>query len=94
MNKLVILLNERLLRFGYAITVKKETNTMLKCYIFDLKDYVKIGGVKDYKNCLKMDVDYKKEDIVKMRDNFTLYSFVKREVKNYEIAKKLGMLRK
>jgi hypothetical protein len=93
-NTLVSLLNERLLKFGYGLTVKKETNTMLRCYIFDLNDYVKIGGVQDYKDCLKMDVDYKKEEIVKMRENFTLWDFVKREIKNYEMAKKLGMLRR
>lgn len=94
MNTLVSLLNENLEFLGYAITVKKETNTMLRCYIFDLSDCVKKGCIEDYRGCLKMDVDYKKEEIVKMRDNFTLFDFVKKEVKNFEMAKKLGMLRR
>jgi len=95
MNVLINKLNEKLKAYNLGCQVKKETMTLLHCYLYDLNDCIKVNNqVKDYRGCKKMDVDYKKKDLVAIIDNKSLDSFSKSERQNYDMANKLNMLRR
>lgn len=94
MNKLIEELNKKLKKYDLGCQVKKETITLLHCYLFELDDCKKISEhIKDYTGCKKLDVDYKKEDLCKLIEHNTLDSFCKKEKEAFEMAKKLNMLR-
>lgn len=94
MNELISKLNVELQKYNLGCVVKKETLTKFNCYLFDLNEYKIINGiVKDYTGCKKLDVTYTKQELVCIIDNGKLNSFSKREKENYDMAKRLNMLR-
>jgi hypothetical protein len=93
MNVLIQKLNKALEKYNLNCTIKKETNTLLDCYLYDINDYTKNGAIYDYRNCKKLDIKYKKDDLVKIIANNNLDSFAKGERKAYDMAKELNMLR-
>lgn len=93
MNELISKLNVELRKNNLGCVVKKETITLLHCYLYDLNEYTKCGIVKDYTGCKKLDVTYTKQELVCIIDNGKLNSFSKREKENYDMAKRLNMLR-
>ena len=50
-------------------------------------------NIKNYCGCKKLDVTYKKTDLVRLIENNTLNNFAERERANYDMAKRLNMLR-
>lgn len=93
MNVLIQKLNKALNKYDLDCAVKKETNTLLDCYLYDVNDYKIFSGCYDYRNCKKLDIKYKKDDLVKIIANNNLDSFAKGERKAYDMAKELNMLR-
>ena len=94
MNILIEKLNKALEKHNLNCVIKKETNTIVHCYLYDINDYTKMGVIYDYRNCKKFDTKYKKDDLVKIIANNQLSSFAKSERKAYDMADKLNLLRR
>ena len=93
MNKLLQELSKELKNVNLGVVCKKETNTLLHCYLYDLNDCVSNGIIYDYRNCKKLDIKYKKTDLYAIISNKNLKSFCSNERKAYDMANALGMLR-
>lgn len=104
MNVLIEKLNKVLKDYNLCCVVKKETMTLLHCYLYEIDDCkestIKLFNgkeaynFKDYTNCNKYDVTYKKQELYTLIQNNALDFLCKRERKNFDIAKKCNMLRR
>ena len=93
MNILIQKLNKALNKYNLDCAVKKETNTLFHCYLYDINDYEIFCGCYDYRNCKKLDTKYNKDILAKIIAYNSLDSFAKGERKAYDMAKELNMLR-
>lgn len=94
MNILIEKLNHELEKVNLGFATTKENLTTIKGYLYSLDDCKNISPrIKDYTGCKKLDVMYKKEDLHTMIEKKTLNSFALKEGNNYDMAKKLNLLR-
>lgn len=104
MNTLIEKLNKVLKDYNLCCVVKKETMTLLHCYLYELDDCkestIKLFNgkeaynFKDYTGCKKYDITFKKQELCTYIANKALNFLSKTLKQNYDLADKLGMLRR